>query len=368
MRILAWVALIGLASAAQDKSPSPLGGGHDSRDARKCKVCAPALQKAIEYVGKHPPGGRTFGAPFAGTLLQGWLGLIDGTPATDPFLKKAVSAASRANAGGFNGNWIIAMAGSFLTEVHRHRPDDGLKAAFTRIADEAAKNQHFTGGWHHNKKFKMQGYSDDLGVVTAMLFGTFCYMKSIGLPVREEMFKKAEDNLHSLLSDSGIDYGTGLKSGDIAGSRGAYAFLGLHAAGRTDHEIYKTMLSAFPGRFPNADKGHAVGALHFLSVALAAYRMGPEMYDKFAAEWIDKCLAKQDPDGGILLGDDAVGGGEGNILGGKSGSTAVFAIMLLLQQPGRFDPPKKNGPARAEKNAPGGPSPFSRKTIETRPK
>jgi hypothetical protein len=98
-------------------------------------------------------------------------------------------------------------------------------------------------------------------------------------------------------------------------------------------------------------------------MALAAYHLGPEAYDKFAAQWIDKCIGMQDADGGILLGDDGVGGGEGNILGGKCGSTAVFAIMLLLQKPGQFDPPQKK--KEAGKVRPPGESPFSQKKISS---
>lgn len=343
-------------STGQDNKPpappddaSPLGGDHTSRDPRKCKKCSPALGKALSYLSA-----KGSSAGFVQGYMLGWLGLIDSSNAN--YASKCLSQAGSARSVGFNGNWFISIPGIFLAGAYYRYGDGRAASGMQQIAVDAQKNQHHTGGWHHNKNFKMQGYSEDLGIVTAMLFGMFMTMKGAGAGLPKDMIDRCEKNLEGIMGSTGIGYGTGKGDYDTAGSRGAYAFMGLHFGGQTDHPFYEKLKSAVARQVKTMDKGHAVGCLHFLSMAIANYLAGN--YDAVAAEWIDKLIEKQGADGSILLGDDMVGGGEEKNIGGKVGSTAVFAIMLLLQKPGAFDPPKKKEPAA--KGKPAGGSPFGK--------
>lgn len=328
---------------------SPLGGDHTSRDPRKCKKCSPALGKALSYLSA-----KGSSAGFAQAYMLGWLGLVDSSSAH--YASKCLSQAGSARSVGFNGNWFISIPGIFLAGAYYRYGDGRAASGMQQIAVDAQRNQHHTGGWHHNKNFKMQGYSEDLGIVTAMLFGMFMTMKGAGAGLPKDMIERCEKNLESIMGSTGIGYGTGKGDYDVAGSRGAYAFMGLHFGGQTDHPFYGKLKSAIMRQVKTLDKGHAVGCLHFLSMSIANYLAGN--YDAVAAEWIDKLIEKQGADGSILLGDDMVGGGEEKTIGGKVGSTAVFAIMLLLQKPGAFDPPKKKEPAA--KGKPAGGSPFGK--------
>jgi hypothetical protein len=342
--------------SAQDQKPpeppSPLGGEHNSRDPRKCRVCSVALGKALSYLSAK--GGS---CGFTERLMMGWLGLVDKSGSCSGYAGRAISAAGGARSAGFNGNWAIGLAGIFLAGAQYKLGQGG---AMGQIAADAEKHQHHTGGWHHNKNFNMKGYSEDLGILTCMLYGMFMVMKSRGMGVSATMIEKAERNLESIMGSTGVGYGTGKGDYDTAGSRGAYLFMGLHMAGMTDHKYYAKMLSAIQGQIGSLDKGHAVGCLHFLSVSVACHLAGPDVYDRLAAAWIDKLIAKQEADGAILLGDDGVGGGEGKTLGNKVGSTAVFALMLMLQEPGVFAPPKRPE-SKNKPQAPGSGSPFSQK-------
>ncbi|HLG42462.1 MAG TPA: DUF6288 domain-containing protein [Planctomycetota bacterium] len=354
------VALVGLfgfvpeISVGQDNKPpeeppSPLGGEHNSRDPRKCKKCSPALSKALSFLSS-----KGSSAGFAQGYMLGWLGLVD--PSSGQYATKCLSQAGSARAVGFNGNWFTSIPGIFLAGAYYRYGDGRAASGMQAIATDAQKNQHHTGGWHHNKNFKMQGYSEDLGIVTAMLFGMFMTLKGAGSGLPKDMIDRCEKNIESIMGSTGIGYGTGKGDYDTAGSRGAYAFMGLHFGGQTDHPFYEKLKSAIARQIKTMDKGHAVGCLHFLSMSIANYLAGN--YDALATEWIDKLIAKQGADGSILLGDDGVGGGEEKNIGGKVGSTAVFAIMLLLQKPGAFDPPKKKEPAA--KGKPAGGSPFGK--------
>lgn len=346
---------LALSARAQDKTPapSPLGGQHTSRDPRRCKRCAPALSKALSYVA-----GKAGSAGYTQKLMLGWLGLVD--PSCSEYTGRAIQLATSARSVGFNGNWYIALGGIFLAAVYYRYRDGRAAGGMQSIMVEAQKNQHYTGGWHHNKNFKKQGYSEDLGILTAMLFGMFMTMKGHGMSVPRPMLEKAEKNLESLMGPTGIGYGTGKGKFDTAGSRGAYAFMGLHFGGASNHPFYEKLKSGMRSRIASMNKGHAVGCLHFLSMSIGAYLAG--FYDEVAKEWIDQCIDRQGADGSILLGDDGVGGGEGKTLGDKVGSTAVFAIMLLLQKPGAFDPPSRPQARKKPRKKPGrsGGSPFGR--------
>jgi hypothetical protein len=339
-----------------EEDPSPLGGEHTSRDPKKCKKCSRALSKALSYIRRK---GNSTG--WVQTMMLGWLGLVDRNYSN--FTGKALQKAGQAKSMGFNGNWYIAIPAIFCAAAYYRYKDGRAAGAMSRIAADARKNQHKTGGWHHNKNFKMQGYSDDLGILTAMLFGMFQTMKGHKRSVNKGMLEKCEKNLESIMGSTGIGYGTGKGKGDRAGSRGAYALMGLYFGGQKDHPFFAKLRAALPRQVASLDKGHAVGCLHFLSVAIAHYLAG--IYDDLAKVWIDKLIEKQQGDGSILLGDDEAGGGEEKTIGGKVGSTAVFAIMLLLQQPGRLEPPKKRG-AKGKNSGPRD-SPFGkpRGKVET---
>jgi hypothetical protein len=160
------------------------------------------------------------------------------------------------------------------------------------------------------------------------------------------VFDRAEKNLETLKIPTGIGYGTGSNATDRVGSHGAYAYIGIAMAEAKDNKFYDHLTGTIHGRFNRLAEGHCVSCLHWLSVSVACYLQGQDTYDSLCKEWLDKCMAKQQPDGSVLLGDDKAGGGEEKYLGDRVGSTAVFALMLMLQEPGCFDPARGNKPRK----------------------
>jgi hypothetical protein len=321
-----------------------------AQDPPKARTAA-AYDKAISHVLSQFPK-----ASFSVKFVCGFLFLADGRyPAQ---LQQVIEACGRAHksANSFNGNWGVAMAALFLSEVYRLRPSEEVKAALLKLVETAAGSQEPTGGWTHHKGFGAgkKYCSDDLAIVTAMLYSAFRNMAASKFEPPRGLVEKTERNLLGLLTPQGLNYGTRDAWGETTGSRIGFASLGLLSAGMTDHKICSTAASALPARLPKLDRGHGTGALHLLGVVLACHRLGPDMYRRLTDAWLEKLIALQDAQGGLLLGDDKAAGGEARLMGGNAGSTAAFALMMLLHKdPDRLKPARRTGP--------GGRSPFSQR-------
>lgn len=327
------------------------------QDPARCPPCSAAYKKAKGYVlGKF---GQT--RQIAAKVATGFLLLADGGHPRE--LQACIDACKAARCEGVDGNWFIGMAGLFLSEVYKFRPSADVAEALDRICREAAANVSDTGGWLHSKNFKeAMGagfYSPDIAILTAMFFSTFWNMKSCGLKVDEALLSRAEANLSKLAGSTGFGYGTGNKTPDRAGTRGAFALLGLASAGQTQHKFYQLVHKALPGCLPSLEQGHAFGGLHILGAVLGCHALGPQTYQKLTAEWLDKLIRRQEEDGSLQIGSDGKsnsGGGVKEYEGlNRHMSTAGFALMIALQDPNCLRS-SKQGPKKGEKK----PSPFSR--------
>lgn len=324
--------------AAQDGKPL----NHTSADPKKCKKCSAVYDKAMEYIKKNQ--GQ---ASFPAQMVMGWVFLADGgcQPELDRVVKAAISWESQRGNNSYAQNWYPALAGLLLSELYKHQPSDEILKALQAIADEFVKVQERTGGWF---KWFEGAYNErkdypvkDLGILDAIVFGYLCGVRAQGVKVPEATIQKAEKCIASILTGNGISYGTGQQGGDRTGARGAFAMLGLLTANMTNHRIWKTYAGHLPRSLENMDKGHHVGAFHCLGVTLGCHLLGPQAYNKLTATWLDKLIAKQEANGGVYVGDDGDAGGEKGLLGENHGSTAAFALLVLLQDQARLRPPKK---------------------------
>jgi hypothetical protein len=338
-----------LAILALALTPVVLQDPHAHKDTLSCRKCSGPYQKALaSVVARFPKAG------FPEKIIAGFLFLADGRHPNE--LQQVVQVASRAkaSANSYNGNWYLGMAGLFLSEHYRLQPSPEVKQALLDLVETAQKTQEPTGGWNHHLGFGKKYCADDLSIVTSMLFTTLLNMRESGIDVPKPLVERTGENLAKLLRPTGLDYGTRDSWGEVSGSRIGMASIGLHAAGLTSNPIYTTALKALPERLKRLDKGHGTGCIHLLSVTLACHRLG--IYSKLTDEWLDKLIAKQAADGSFLLGDDGAGGGEKQLIGNDIGSTAAFALFLLLQDGERLNPRIK-----AKAAGKGGASPYSRR-------
>lgn len=305
---------------------------HNSPDPRRCKRCAIAYEKAVAYLKKDLSK-----ASFPAKMVMGWLFLADGrhTKELDFLVKEAVQWEIRKGKHQHAQNWYPALAGMFLAEYYKGYPTAQVQQALYGIVQWFTARQERTGGWF---KWFEGAYKDrldyavkDLGILDAIIYGFLWTVRTLKIPVDESMMQRADACLQSILTANGISYGTGSKGGDLTGARGAFALLGLDFAGQTQHKIVKTYAKLLPRQIPKMDKGHHVGAFHALGVTLGCHRLGPQVYAQLTSEWLDRLIDKQDENGGLYVGDDGDAGGEKGLLNGNHGSTAAFALLILLQ-------------------------------------
>lgn len=334
------------AAPAQEKdAPRP----HDSANPFKCKACKGPLEAAYQFLDR-----ASGSADGYGHFFLGWLYLADGLHPKE--LQQAVSRLSGGfpKQGGFNGNWATAMAAVFLAEVYRREPTEKLRATLVDLLKAAEANMETTGGWCHHLGFAAKsGYNRmgggvDLGIVTCMMYGAMLTVKKSGIPVSEKMLYAVERNLESLSDGQGVCYGTDNKVPDSAMGRSSWMWPGLHAAPPAGSKFASRIPKGLASRYKATDSGHAFPPLHFTSVALAMHLLGPETYAKFSGHWVDRLIALQRPDGSVELPHT-----EGLALQRQHNyvpSTAAFALILVLQQPGLLDkgaPKSKPKPAGA---------------------
>ena len=329
-------------SAPAQKKPHPK---HKPAAWSKCERCRSAYDKAMAHSVT-----RLRRASFPAKMVMGWLFLADGRHPRE--LKNVIDEAmrwkqrvGRKAPNNHRRNWYPALAGILLAEYAKYEPSQKLRTALQDLVDHFVFVQERTGGWY---KWHEGAYKDrldypvkDLGILNAMIFGFLCTVKTQGVNVPTEAFKRADACLTSLLSRRGISYGTGSRGGDVTGARGAFALNGLFYARDQKHKIAKIYADVLPRQIPKMDQGHHVGAFHCLGVALGCHLLGPKVYKQLTDHWLDKLIAKQKQDGGIYVGDDGDAGGEVGLLGEDDGSTAAAALLILLQDSSRLTPSKQ---------------------------
>lgn len=311
-----------------------------------CRRCAPSLEGAKRYLEKYASD-----AWWYEKIALGYLSLADPTN-FGKFRQNAIAAAAEAKAGDRSragssdkeipreaSNHRVALSALFLSEcVKRGLAKPSLLEPLLR---EAARGQLDTGGWSHYPGFASPGYAVDLAIITAPMFAALMNLKAGGYRIPDSVAAMAQWNLNALSVETGLAYGTRNPAPDRAGSRAAYAFLGLSELPGRDDRLLEHLRNTIPTRFEHTGEGHGVASLHFLPVAMAAHVMGPDVYERFASHWVDRLINLQEPDGAVWLPDDGAGGGEPKHIGRPVASTAVFCLILLLQNPeGAFATPR----------------------------
>jgi hypothetical protein len=322
-------------------------------DWRKCKICAPALARAMGYLKanlRSDKARRVIGSKMGGYMFGGFAFMLDGESPKE--LEECVRYCCQAiKDEGFNRNWYLSMSMIFLAE---HATRYGLTPEVEKALGEglrmAQKQQEETGGWCHHLRmwaednYNKKGGGQDLGMVTTMIYGAFLEMKALGIPVGP-MMEKAQKNLETLSDGMGVRYGTDNGVGDAAMARASWVLSSLLATGQGTHPLFAKYEKGLEQRFKKIEDGvHGFAPLHYFSVAAAMHRLGPERYGKFTAEYLDRLIRTQTPEGIVpLKGEDDVA------------STAVFACIIMMQKPGIFLPPKRKkgmGPGEEAKSAP----------------
>lgn len=329
----------------------------DAPQPRKLKNFSAAYEKAVSYCRSNLTQ-----CGFPSKMIVGWMLLADGRfPEDLESVIETAKAWDRHRQGIKHGqNWFPALAGVLLSEYQRHHPKDEIKEALQKIVDEFVKNQEKTGGWF--KWFEgavkdMPGYPvRDLGFLDGMILGFLYGAKKHGCKVPESTLHNGERCLQAITSARGISYGTGQNFGDPTGARGGFMMLGLDIAGMRSHTIWTTYSRILTDCIPKMDKGHHIGAFHCLGLTLGCRMIGQQtaVYN----HWAQTLVNKQDKDGGLYIGDDGADGGEPGLLGSNYGSTAAFAVLLLMQDPNVLKPQKPGGKGGAPSS---GASPFSQK-------
>lgn len=355
VRVAVLAAVLGAGGPSAVVGAVPQSAHHP--DYRKCRVCLPALGKALAYLKANLASDkprRVIGSKLGGYVFGGFAFLLEGQSPQE--LEECVRYCRQAvRDEGFNRNWYLGLSLAFLAEVATRQ---GLSPEIGRAISEGLKNaaaqQEETGGWCHHREFwKESGYNTrgggkDLGMLTAILYAALTEIKALGIPVGS-ILERAEKNLESLSDGMGVRYGTDNAVGDPAMARASWALLGLQATGQTGHRLYRQYVRGLEQRYKRIEEGvHGFAPLHYFGVAAAMHRQGPETYARFTAEYLDRLIATQTSDGVVpLRGEDDVA------------STAVFASIVMMQKPGAFVPPRRKNPA-----APRGTPPREERSAE----
>jgi len=334
-------------------------------DWRKCKICAPALAKAMGYLKANlqsDKAKRVIGSKMGGFMMGGFAFMMDGESPKE--LEQCVRYCCQAiKDEGFNRNWYLSMSMIFLTEyATRYGLTPEVEKALAEGLKMAQKQQEETGGWCHHLKMWMEdnynkkGGGQDLGMVTTMIYGGFLEMKALGISVGP-MMEKTQKNLETISDGMGVRYGTDNGVGDAAMARASWVLSSLLATGNVTHPFFAKYEKGLQQRYKKIEDGvHGFAPLHYFSVAAAMHRLGPDTYAKFSAEYLDRLIKTQTAEGICpLKGEDDVA------------STAVLACIIMMQKPGVFMPPKqkKKGPVAGEEPK-AVPSPLA--TVEKKSK
>ncbi len=323
-------------------------------DWRKCKICAPALAKAMAYLKanlRSDKAKRVIGSKMGGYMMGGFAFMMDGESPKE--LEECVKYCCQAiKDEGFNRNWYLSMSMIFLAEyATKYGLTPEVEKALAEGLKMAEKQQEETGGWcHHLRMWKEDNYNkkgggQDLGMVTTMIYGAFLELKSLGIRIGP-MMEKAQKNLETLSDGMGVRYGTDNGVGDAAMARASWVLMALLATGQTSHPLFPKYEKGIEQRYKKIEDGvHGFAPLHYFSVAAAMHRLGPDVYAKFTAEHLDRLIKTQTAEGVVpLRGEDDVA------------STAVFACIIMMQKPGAFRPPPRKKAVPAEEPKPAAPA------------
>lgn len=320
-------------------------------------------EKALGYIKKNFAGRdwRTIPDLFCGLVF-----LLDGRDEYAAELEKAIAIAKRKimDNKAFNGNWFIAYSALFLAIVYAHEPMEDVKQALEagfKVALETREDD--TKGWGHNKGwgtssgYYKRGGAKDLGIVTATMVAAALIAREQGVDVPRSLIEGGLQNLASIARNGAVPYGTA--NGFMAClSRSAAAFPGLHAAKMTSNPIYSCVSQGLAKDFPNLERGHAYGPIHFFAEAFAAQILG--CFGQMAEHWLPQLTSRQDGEGATAMQHD---GGSRGREPPELGATAVYALMILMQKNKLLPPggrkPAVKGPGGGGAGAVGG-SPFGR--------
>ncbi|MFC1479679.1 PDZ domain-containing protein, partial [Planctomycetota bacterium] len=316
---------------------------HTSRDPMECAACSKAINAALKYVIEIPKPGEKGCMSYQISRLcdpffAGWAYIASGRHIKQlEWCVKKLSDPKFYKKGGGNGNWYPAMAAMFLSEIYKRYPTEKTKNVLIDIIEYASQMQEPTGGWNHRKGFvyPVAGGGKDISIITSIIYGAMLNMKYCGIPVPEDTFKAAGNNLIKITDGAGLSYGTGNSVGDRTMGRACWMYLALHSMRNIRFKYARSIPQGVNARYKNTDGGHAYPPLHYASVAMTMHLLGPRMYNKFASYWINRMIPLQKANGSVLLPNkENMGTMEANQY---VSSTAVFALILLLQKPGALE-------------------------------
>jgi hypothetical protein len=319
-----------------------------------------AYERAVAYVVENAPRAQLVPRLFAGFVF-----MLDGRPELKPKLEECVQAALRGARAdrGFHANWELAYSGLFLSILYLRDPRPEVREALQGIPALAEKSIESSGGWCHHKNMCAEvdyyrlGGAIDIAMITATMLSAFLIMKSAGIEVPAALIERATRNLSAITRGGEFTYGT--RHGNATGGfcRAASAVIGLHLAKQSSAWIYAPFTQALPRFVDRIEAAHAYGPIHFFAVSVAASLIG--QYPAISRHWLPILTSRQKPDGSLAMLNDGKDDGEAKFTAGhRVGSTAVFALMILLQKRPLIDPPRSPAPPRAAP-APAKKSPFS---------
>jgi hypothetical protein len=313
--------------------------------------------KALEYIKKNFGGQDWRTVP---DLFSGLVFLLDGREELHPQLEKAIIIAKRKikDDKAFNGNWFVAYSALFLAIVYTHEKLPDVKQALEEGFQVAMHTREDdTHGWGHNKGWgKSSGYYKrgggiDLGSVTSTMLAAALIARENGVTVPKELIEGAAANLASIGRGGLVSYGTGNGFYGCI-SRSAQAFVGFQYAKNTSNPICGAVAERLPREAAQTENGHAYGPIHFFANTVAAQMMG--QFAVMGNHWLPVLSQRQQADGSVAMQHD---GGKRGTEKGELGSTAVYALMILMQKQKLVQPPG----AKAGGGGPSGQSPFSQK-------
>jgi hypothetical protein len=195
-------------------------------------------------------------------------------------------------------------------------------------------------------------------MLTAMMVAALMNVKAAGIEVNDSLISNGIANLKGQSRGGLIGYGTGNGAPDRAGARGAMLAFALWLGKQTSDGHFGAMKQVLPQAWGRAEQGHAFGPQNFFALALGSYAAG--MYGNFAAQWLGKLsIAKN---GAVTMHSD--GAKDNNFDGGHIADTAVYAIMILLQEKGILEGNGGGSTGGIRPATPNGNSPFSQKNMD----
>jgi len=345
-------------AAAFDAAPHPL-------DYRQCKKCDVALTKAMAYLKKN------FKPQFFGLILDSFYGgfafLMDGSGQNEKELAVCVKncrdlikkenepqggAATPTTVGDDYCSWKKSMAMYFLCEYSlRHGLTPENKASLLEGLQFAVDTQQPGGGWYHGKPRQSQ-YAPDIAIIGCIYYAAFLQMRTLGMepgPVLDQ----TRAYLESISDGKTIGYSKGWKGGLGGGGAVGFITLGLQGSGNGDDVWGAGLANWMKQNYMDAPHGHANGELHYFGLGAGLHRLGAAFYAPFATCHLHRLIDLQREDGSLpKMTHDTSSEDEyynkwkaDKTTGGDYSATAVFACLLLMEQPGAFSPlpPKPPG-------------------------